>query len=334
MKCLAIADLFINKATMNFGLQKLRDNGIDVIVREWKHDSLEKLQVDNLQVEQQGAEAVQLPAALLEGIEDIDVIITQFAPVNISVMEKAKKLKYVGVLRGGIENINTDYACQKGIVVLNTPGRNARSVAEFTVGMMLAETRNIARAHDALKDKHWRKDFPNQECIPELGGKTIGLIGFGHIAQLVAKFLSAFDVNIIFFDKYVDHHDRYKKITDLDELVKNADIISFHARLTEETQNLINAHHFRLMKKNAVIINTARSGLINEQDLLQALQEKRIMGAAIDTFDYEPLQDDSAFYALDNVTITPHMAGSTIDAFSNTPKLFSDILLGKLDKGK
>lgn len=332
MKCLAIADLFINREMMELGLEKLRQNNIEVILREWRHDAIEKLQEDNLLIEQHGSEAVQLPDDLMEDIADIDIVITQFAPINRAFISKAKKLKYIGVLRGGIENINVPLAKELGINVMNTPGRNARSVAEFTVGMMLAETRNITRSYAALKEKVWLKDFPNKDCIPEIGGKTIGLVGFGHIGQLVAKFLDSFDVDIIFYDKYVNSHPRYPKVDSIDELVAKADIISVHARLTNETQNLINAKHFALMKKTAIVINTARSGLINEQDLLKALQERRIMGAAIDTFDNEPLPADSLFYQLDNVSITPHLAGSTLDAFSNTPKLFAAILLQELTK--
>ncbi|MFV1134714.1 oxidoreductase, partial [Klebsiella pneumoniae] len=154
MKCLAIADLFINAAMMESGLKALRDNGIEVEVREWSHDSVEKLQEDNLRVEQEGAEAVALPEALLQGTDDIDILITT------AVFDKLPKLKYVGVLRGGVENVNLQVANARGVEVMNTPGRNARSVAEFTVGMILAEMRNIARSHDALRDKYWRKDSP------------------------------------------------------------------------------------------------------------------------------------------------------------------------------
>ncbi|KEY51162.1 2-hydroxyacid dehydrogenase [Citrobacter amalonaticus] len=330
MKCLAIADLFINKAMMDSGLNALRDKGIDVEVREWSHESVEKLQEDNLRVEQEGAEAVALPAALLHNADDVEILITQFAPVNTAVLDKLPKLKYIGVLRGGVENVNQQAALARGIEVMNTPGRNARSVAEFTVGMMLAEMRNIARSHDALRDKFWRKDSPNHQAIPELGGKVVGLVGLGHIAQLVAGFLSSFGTEIIFYDKYVSGHERYEKVDTLDELVTRADVVSLHARMTPETENLINAHHFGLMKSSAIIVNTARSGLINERDLIDALQAGKIMGAALDTFDDEPLPDNSAFYLLNNVTITPHIAGSTLDAFSNSPKLFSEILLKKL----
>ncbi len=330
MKCLAIADLFINTAMMNAGLKALREQGIEVEVREWSHASIEKLQEDNLLVEQQGAEAVTLPETLLQGAEETEILITQFAPVNVAVLARLPKLKVVGVLRGGVENVNQQAAEARGIEVLNTPGRNARSVAEFTVGMILAEMRNIARSHDALREKLWRRNSPNDRAIPELGGKIVGLVGLGHIAQLVAGFLTGFGTKIIFYDKYVAEHNRYEKVNSLDELVARADVVSLHARLTPETENLINAHHFALMKPGAIIVNTARSGLIHEADLIAALKARKIMGAALDTFDDEPLPDDSDFYALDNVTITPHIAGSTVDAFSNSPKLFSEILLKKL----
>lgn len=330
MKCLAIADLFINAAMMEAGLNTLREHGIDVEVREWHHRSIEKLQEDNLLIEQRGAEAVALPMSLLNNVEDIDILITQFAPVNAAVLSKLPQLKYIGVLRGGMENINQPAAKARGIEVLNTPGRNARSVAEFTVGMILAEMRNIARAHDALRDKHWRRESPNHSAVPELGGKVVGLVGLGHIARLVAGFLSGFGTEIIFYDKYVPAHPPYEKVDSLDELVKRADVVSLHARLTPETEHLINAHHFALMKRSAIIVNTARSGLIHEGDLLMALQEGKIMGAALDTFNDEPLPDDSMFYQLDNVTITPHIAGSTIDAFSHSPQLLSEILLKKI----
>jgi len=150
----------------------------------------------------------------------------------------------------------------------------------------------------------------------------VGLVGLGHIAQLVAGFLRGFGSEIIFYDKYVPGHESYEKVDTLDELVRRADVISLHARMTPETENLINTHHFELMKESAIIVNTARSGLINEGDLIAALRAGKIMGAALDTFDDEPLPDDSAFYSLNNVTITPHIAGSTIDAFSNSPKIF------------
>ncbi|MFJ7746566.1 2-hydroxyacid dehydrogenase [Peribacillus sp. NPDC097295] len=326
MKCLAIADLFIPKGMMEQGLIKLADAGIDVTVREWKHENLEQLQKDNLRIENGGSEVIELPETLLEGIEKFDIIITQFAPINENLIHAASNLKVIGVLRGGTENVNVTLAKGRNIKIINTPGRNARSVAEFTVGLLLSELRNIARSHSALKQGIWRKDFPNDAYVPELDERTVGIIGFGNIGQLVGRFLSGFDARIIFHDPYYKGHTDFEQV-DLDTLLIQSDVVLMHGRLTEETKNMIRFEHFQKMKETAIIVNTARSGLIKEDDLIKALQNKEISGAAIDTFDHEPLGNDSPFLQLDNVTITSHMAGSTSDAFRNTPKKLAERLL-------
>lgn len=332
MRCLAIADLFIPKDMMEKGLMQLRVAGMEVVIREWSHSDLEELQHDNLKVEQQGSEAVKLPESIYQDIEEYDVIITQFAPINENVIKQATNLKLIGVLRGGMENVHLKSATDRGIQVLNTPGRNARSVAEFTVGMILSEVRNIARSHAALKRGEWKKDFVNVEFVPELKNKTVGIIGFGNIGQLVAKLLSSFDTNIIFYDPYFQDETVFDQV-DLNTLLQISDIVSLHGRLTEETKHMIRYEHFEMMKHTAVIINTARSGLIKEEDLIRALKNRLIAGAAIDTFDNEPLEENSPFVELDNVTITAHIAGSTIDAFQNTPKkLAARILEWKEDQ--
>lgn len=326
MKCLAIADLFIPKEMMEQGLSKLVKAGMDLTVKEWTHDRLEELQKVNLEIEQGGSEVVAMPHMLFEDIDQYEIIITQFAPIQEKVIVSARNLKLIGVLRGGVENINQAKAAEKGIVVLNTPGRNARSVAEFTVGMILAEIRNIARSHAALKEGQWRKDFSNTAFIPELEDRTVGIVGFGHIGQLVAKFLSGFDARILFYDPYYKGETNVKQV-ELNELLQQSDIVSLHGRLTEETTNMIAYEQLKMMKETAILVNTARSGLIQEEDFLLAMQNKLIAGAAIDTFDHEPLGKDSPFLALDNVTITAHLAGSTSDAFRNTPKKLAERVL-------
>ncbi len=311
---------------MEQGLSKLVDAGIDVTVKEWRHDRLEELQKVNLEIEQGGSEVVEMPHMLFEDIDQYELIITQFAPIQEKVIVSARNLKLIGVLRGGMENINQAKAAEKGIAILNTPGRNARSVAEFTVGMILAEIRNIARSHAALKEGKWRKDFSNTAFIPELEGRTVGIVGFGHIGQLVAKLLSGFEARILFYDPYFKGETHFKQV-ELNELLQQSDIVSLHGRLTEETTNMIAYEQLKMMKESAILVNTARSGLIQEEDFLLAMQNKLIAGAAIDTFDHEPLRKDSPFLTLDNVTITAHLAGSTSDAFRNTPKKLAERVL-------
>lgn len=325
MRILALSDLFITKEMMENGFKVFRDLGHEVEIREWKHPDLKALQHDNLLVEQKGADAVELPAGLVDDIGEFDMIVVQFAPLGKEVIARADKAKYIGVLRAGTENISAPAAAAKNVEIIPTPGRNARAVAEFTVGMMLSETRNIARAHAAMKEARFRKDFPNSAAIPEIGGKTVGLIGYGNIGSLVGHFLSAFDCKLLVFDPYLaSSPEGVEKVDSLDRLLAEADIVSMHMRLTDDTKHMIAMPQFKQMKKSAYFINTARSGLVNQNDLTKALADGIIMGAAIDVFDKEPVPADDPILQLDNLTLAPHMAGSTIDAFSNSPKLFAE----------
>lgn len=333
MKLLAIGDKFIPKESMNEGLKELDKYGIDVTIREWEHENLEMLQKDNLLIEQHGPDAVELTQELVGDISEYDILVVQFTPISKQIIDKAKKLKIIGVLRGGVENIAYEYAATKGITVMNTPGRNARAVAEFTMGMILSEVRNIARSHAALKKGEWRKKFPNSGAIPELCGKTVGIVGFGAIGQLMAGYLKAFGCNVIAYDPFLNVNFDGVNIVELPYLMKNSDIITIHARLTADTHHLIGRKEISLMKPNAVLVNTARSGLVDEKALKEALEKGKISGSALDVFDVEPLAEDDILMKLDNVTITPHAAGSTKDAFTNSPKLMRDILI-KTIKGE
>jgi D-3-phosphoglycerate dehydrogenase len=323
MKLLAISDTYIQADFMRDGLSELRDYGVDIEVRHWGHDSLIDLQQDNLAIETRGSGAVELSESITQNLRPFDIIVVQFAPIGRSFIEKAKNLKLIGVLRGGAENVDVEYATQRGISVMNTPGRNARAVAECTIGMILAEVRNIARSHASLKSNNWQRSFPNSEAIPELCGKTVGLIGYGAVGHLVAGYLNAFESKIIAYDPYFAGDPGPAKLVSLEFLMKNSDVISMHARLTRESYHLIGEKELAMMKPSAVLVNTARSGLVDERALVRALEEKRIAGAALDVFDEEPLPADHPFIRLENATITAHLAGSTIDSFRNSPRLIA-----------
>lgn len=333
MKLLAISDTYIPAPFMQQGLASLEPLGVRVEVRHWEHPSLIALQEANLAIEKGGPEAVQLPAEITANLHDVDVIVVQFAPVSRAMIESAKSLKAICVVRGGVENVAVDCATQRGIAVLNTPGRNARAVAECAMGLILTEIRNLARAHAHLKQADWRRNFPNSDAIPELYEKTVGLVGFGAVAQLVAGYLQAFGSRVIAFDPYFRGDAGPVELVDLATLLRESDVISIHARLTEESFHLIGEEQLAMMKPTAVLVNTARSGLVDEKALVRALAERRIMGAALDVFDVEPLPPDHPLLKLDNVTLVPHLAGSTIDAFRNSPKLAAGHLARML-KGK
>jgi D-3-phosphoglycerate dehydrogenase len=321
MRLLAISDTYIPSGFMQAGLAELEALGIQVEVRRWEHATLVDLQQANLAIEQGGPEAVPLPDEVTADLAPFHALVVQFTPISRAFIEAATSLKVIGVLRGGTENVDVAAATERGITVLNTPGRNARAVAECAMGMILSEVGD------------WRRTFPNSEAIPELCGKTVGLVGYGAVGRLVAGYLDAFGSCILAHDPFVEGDPAPAALVDLETLLREADVVSIHARLTPETHHLIGERELGLMKPSAVLVNTARSGLIDEEALVRALSERRITGAALDVFDTEPLPPDHPLMKLDNVTITPHLAGSTIDAFRNSPKLMAGHL-ARLLKGE
>ncbi|HHU48490.1 MAG TPA: 2-hydroxyacid dehydrogenase [Clostridiales bacterium] len=333
MKLVGIGDLFIPKDYIKNGFQPLDSLGVDVNVIDWELKDFTELQNINLLVENGGSEAYEPPEYIFDAVEDADIIITQFCTVNSKMIDRCKNLKVIGVLRAGYENINVDYASRKGILVYNTPGRNADAVADFTVGMMIAECRNIARGHLGLKEGIWIREYPNSSYIPDLPGKTVGIVGLGEIGLKVAKRLTGFDMKIIGYDPYAKKVPDYISLVPLEELMRESDFVTIHARLTKETERMINTELISLMKPASYLINTSRSALVDEKALYRALKEGRLAGAALDVFDVEPPGIDYPLVKLDNVTITPHMAGGSSDAFLNSPrKLAAEI--AKIWEGK
>ncbi len=323
MNLVGIGDLFIPCQYIEAGFARLTPFGVHVDTIEWHFDSFDQLQEANLKVEKHGSEAFEPPAEVVEKVSQAEILITPFCPVTQALIDKCLDLKYIGVLRGGYENVNTSYAAQKGIQVFNTPGRNADAVADFTIGMAIAECRNIAKGHHGLKNGEWIRTYPNLNTIPDLSGRTFGIIGLGEIGQKVARRLSGFDMEILGYDPFVTSEQTKKlgiQVVPLDDLLARSDFVRLHARLTAENTGMIGARELSLMKPSAYLINTARAGLIDEDALYQVLKDRRIAGAALDVFEVEPPGKDYPLVTLDNVTLTPHMAGGSRDAFLNTPK--------------
>ncbi len=296
------------------------------VAENWESD-WGQLQYRRLEVEKQGPEIEVVPDVVLKNGKDANVLAGLFVPVSSKVFDAMPNLRIVGVSRAGVENVNVEKATEKGILVFNVMGRNAHAVSDFTVGMILSECRNIARAHYAIKNGEWRKTFSNNDNIMELNGKTIGMVGFGYIGTLLAKKLSGFDVNILIYDPYVSKEDiekqGYKK-AELDELLKASDVVTLNARLTPENKHMIGAPQLALMKKTAILVNTGRSGLVDQDALIDVLKEEKIAGAALDVFPTEPIGPDSELLKLDNVTLTTHIAGTTSDALNNSPYLLME----------
>ena len=326
MRIIGIGDLLIPCSDLANGFKRLEGTGIETAVIDWGIKDYEELQNINLIVEQGGSEAYDPSPDMIDALKDADIIITQFFPINKKVIDACPNLKAIGILRAGFENINMDYASRKGILVFNTPGRNANAVADFTVGMLIGECRNIAKSHLELKQGNWQRDYANAASVPDLNEKTVGIVGYGNIGQKVAKRLRAFGMNILAFDPYVDPAACDVEMVSLEEMMNRADFVTIHARLTQDTWHLIDRKLLLQMKPTAYLINTARSGIVDEDALFDMLREHRIAGAALDVYELEPPGKDYKMIPLDNVTVTPHLAGGTRDAFSRSPVLLMDEL--------
>lgn len=337
MKLVAIYDLFVKKEYMEFGLRPLEKCGVHVDTVEWVVGDFPKFQEINLAVEKGGSETIEPTPAVYAAVEDAEIIVTHFCTVTKRLIDHCKKLKVICVLRGGVENINLEYATQKNILCLNTPGRTANAVADFTLAMVLAEIRNIARAHNNMKQGKWVREYANKDHVPNMYDRTFGIIGLGEIGQKVARRLAGFETHILGYDPFVtqeqvDHLG--VKLVSLDELLSKSDFVSMNARLVPETFHMIGARELALMKPTAYIINTARSGLIDEGALYEALKAKKIMGAALDVFDREPTSVDYPIVTLDNVTLTPHLAGGTVNTMTDSPRLLANNLVPLFEMGK
>ncbi|HVI42800.1 MAG TPA: 2-hydroxyacid dehydrogenase, partial [Anaerovoracaceae bacterium] len=252
-------------------------------------------------------------------IKDVDILLTHTGCITRRVIDAAERLKVIGVGRGGPVNINVKACTEKGIPVMYAPGRNSGAVAEFTVGLMLAVTRNIAACHRSFyADKRWRGDMYAYSYIgDELSHSVAGLIGFGAIGSKVTKILRAFGSRVLVYDPYIDEESGKQydcQLTDLDTLLKESDIISLHARYTAETYKMIGAAEIEKMKKTAYLINTARGELIDHDALYEALKTGRLAGAALDVFEDEPPAETSELFKLDNVVACTHLGGASRQA--------------------
>lgn len=284
-------------------------------------------------METRGSRCAPVPEEILAEIADADVLQVHMMVVPEEIFALGKKLKIVASNRGGTENIDLAAAEKYGIPVIANPAHNANAVADYTVAMMLSETRNIARCHAAFaKDRQWLEIFPNSGKIYEMKSKVVGLVGFGSIGRLVArKLIHGFGCRVVAADPFVSGEDMAREGVEklsLEALLAQADIVSLHMRVTPETKGIINGKALGLMKPEAVLINTARAGLVDTQALIQALEERRIMGAALDVFDTEPIPQDSPLLRLDNVTLTTHQAGVTVNAFDESP----DMVLHEIER--
>ena len=292
--------------------------------------------------EKGGPEVYEAGEDLIAAVAGADAIVTHCTPVNKAMLDAAPDLKFLGCMRTGIEHMNLDVCKERGITVFNANGRNAVAVADQTVAMMLCEMRNIARGHAAMMSGKWIKMFPNMMYSRDMKNCTVGIIGMGRIGSLVAERLKGFGCTILGCDLFLPEEEMLARGCDeavsKEELLKRSDFVTMHMAYKEGEPPLIGADELAMMKETAILVNCARAGLVDTEALIVALRENRIGGAAIDVFDPEPLPEDHPFLSLQNVTLTPHSAGSSIDAFTNSAVImleqFGQILQGQEPSNK
>lgn len=321
-KLIVVTDILIDQNKLSEEsvkgvFESLEEFDIETVVVESPSMSMEQFSEYAGTMEKNGVEEMEDNLELLKEIADADYLITHFAPVSSRIMEAGKKLKFIGVARSGCENIYLKAASEKGIKVAVAAGRLADPVADYTVGILLAECRNISRLSLRPSDGKWTGKKPdNFKYVKCLRNKQVGIIGLGIIGKNVAERLKGFGVRLMAYDPFCPDSDFEKyecKRVDLPELMKTADFICIHARLTSETKGMVTKELINQMKPSAFIVNTARADLLDEAALIQALKEHKIAGAALDVFSEEPLPEDHELRKLDNVTLTPHIAGGTSD---------------------
>ncbi|MGH3487167.1 MAG: 2-hydroxyacid dehydrogenase [Actinopolymorphaceae bacterium] len=326
MTILVVGDHFIPAECY---IDALRDVGIErsgVRTVDWAGTKAEQHAAQQV-MEQRGPSEVERPDEVLDAVGDAQVLALHFAPVPAAVLDTGRALRAVVVARTGLENVDIDAATSRGIAVVPVHGRNASAVAELAIGLMLSEARDIARADASVKAGGWRKDFggPGRE----IGGSTVGLVGFGHVGRELARKLRGFDARLLVHDPFVDDavlRAHGARQVDLDTVFSESDFVQVLARLTPETERFITAEHFALMRPTAYFVNTSRSRLVDYDALYLACKEHRIAGAALDVFDAEPLAADSPWRRLDNVTLTTHFAGDTTTTISRSAHLVAEAI--------
>lgn len=242
------------------------------------------------------------------------LVVRSATKVDASVFEAAPELKVVGRAGVGVDNIDIEAASRAGVAVYNAPGGNTIAAAELTMALMLSVVRRVTAADRSVRAGRWdRASFRGVELL----GRTLGLIGAGRIGGEVARRCEAFGMTVMAYDPYIDESRAQQlgiRLATADEVIEEADVISLHVPLNDETRHLIDREAFERMKKRVFVINASRGGVIVEADLADALEEGLIAGAALDVYEDEPLSPDSPLRDAPNLVLTPHLGASTKEA--------------------
>lgn len=260
------------------------------------------------------------------------IILRAPAKITPDILDACQHVKAISGAGVGLDNIDVAYATKKGIRILHAPKTNSQATAEHAVSLILATMKNIPLFHKETQQGNY--GYRDGKYTRELYNKKLGLIGFGSIAQKVAKIMKCgFDMNVIAYVRNI--HEERKKLADslgvelrtsMEQVFRESDVISLHIPLNSETKEVINRTYFDVMKPSAVLINTARGGIINENDLVEFLKNKKILRAGIDVFSIEPPPENHPFFDVEEMILTPHIGGISIEAAKAT----SVIIAGNL----
>lgn len=270
---------------------------------------------------------ITAPEDIIKRSLDADILVTNKTPVTRQTIEKLPKLKFIAVLATGFNVVDCKAARERGIPVSNIPAYSTDSVAQLVFGFMLEFSNRVALHSESVKNGDWEKS--EHFCylkapISLLSGKTLGIIGFGRIGFAVAEIANAFKMRVLAFSPHTNTYDGFGKVEfcSLERLVAESDFVTLHCPLTESTSGMVNKAFLEKMKKTAYLINTSRGGVVNENDLAEALENGTIAGAGLDVLSAEPPKGGNVLIGAKNCLITPHIAWASLEARTKLLNIF------------
>ena len=250
-----------------------------------------------------------------EKIADADMVVCNKTLLDKNTLRLAKNLKYIGLFATGYNNIDIDYCKAHNIAVCNAGSYSTNAVAQHTFALILEHFNNTSNYNKYVQDGRWKRSktfSPFVYPLSELAGKTLGIVGFGNIGRAVAKIANAFEMRVIAYNRSEKQADEVEFVS-FETLLEQSDIVSVHCPLNSESENMFDKNAFAKMKKGALFVNTARGGVMVEQDLFDALQSGHLGGAAIDTLKAEPMEEDCILMGAKNCIMTPHIAWAPVE---------------------
>ena len=271
------------------------------------------------------------PIELAERIneESITALVVESDFVFEDTLDLTPGLRFVGVCRAAVNQVDVDFATANGVVVVNTPGRNANAVAEHTLGLMLALARRIPAAHRYVQSGEWL--VPTEPYIAfrgvELRGRTVGIVGLGAVGRRLADVCLALGMNVQAYDPYLASAPDGVMLVSQETLMATSDFVCVHVPLNDETDGMLNAEMLGLMRPHAYLVSASDAAVFDQEALVAALRERRIAGAALDVFESHPVSPQNPLLAMDNVILSPHIGGATSETIQRHSQMMTDDIL-------